>query len=410
MIQQLKDAFKKSYIQYLIICCAFIISIVYLYRNFTLSYFNIYRHTIFDYHSFFFHSHNLFILDLLGINFSFNFPFYLIFGVLSILLFGLIASRLFGKRLAPLSVLFFAISGWLGYLIVFESFYIYLMFLILVFCWGYILLLGKHTKLGRLLIISSTALLILSALSTAIMTIFVLTILILFKFLDKRSLSYLLSTIIIIFLFLGAVMFSKTSAVKNIYSTQITFLSDPGILNESNRLQGNTKQEGFPLLARLVENKYLYTTKYIALKTASHLNPSAYFTQEEKLANFSFTPPIFLGLIIPFAYGLYGLTKQPKNRKYLLLGFCLTIPSILSQKMIDLNRLVLIAPLIFLIVGFGIKQLIQNRNRLSRILFVSTIILVVLQFAFVANDINRREETRYNVVFGENPSFEVGKQ
>ncbi len=355
---------------------------------------------LYPYH---FNAQNLFILDLLG--FSFQFPILIFFSLsfVNILLFGLISCNIFPSKFRFYPLLIFSLTPIFHYLTVTGSFYIYVLTFILLSVYGLILIKNEHPTLGRNLFLISSLISIYSSLPLAIMYIFAI-------FISKQKFVVIL-IFLLGFLPLILISFQKQHAFRNIYQNQITIFANPGLLSESNRLQGDSKKAGFTYLSKLSENRYLYLSKHVTLKFLNHFSPAVYFTAQEKLLGFSFTPPIFLSFLIPFIIGLFAAINQPKIRKYLLYSLVLIIPSLLSQKIIDINRLVLIFPVIVGIISLGFINIQANlyQRKYKIVLFV-TIALLLIQIAFTIYDMKLLEVQRYIKYFGDNILYEVGRQ
>ncbi len=190
---------------------------------------------------------------------------------------------------------------------------------------------------------------------------------------------------------------------------EIKIFSDPGLVNTVNRYQGAAGKEGYKNLARISENRYLFFAEYSALKYFTQLVPEAFFTPQYKLLGFSFSPPILLGFIIPFAYGLYKLLQKSNSRKILFISTLLVIPSVLANDLVSLNRLVLFSPVIIFIISFGLIYLYGlKKSKTAKAFLLLTIILVIFQLIVTFSDIKTRERQRFERYFGE--KFELVEQ
>ena len=94
-------------------------------------------------------------------------------------------------------------------------------------------------------------------------------------------------------------------------------------------------------------------------------------------------------------YGLYLILSFKTRRRYLLLSLVLIIPSFLSEKMVDLNRLVLFEPVIIFIAVYGLQGFYNNKKLLTKIILCLSLILVLFQFLVTISDINSREYPRF---------------
>jgi hypothetical protein len=146
----------------------------------------------------------------------------------------------------------------------------------------------------------------------------------------------------------------------------------------------------------------LFYSEYLILKYVSQLVPNVFFTPQFKLLGFSFSPPIFLGFIIPFAYGLYRLLKDAGARKIILISTILVVPSVLANELVSLNRLILVSPVLIFIITFGLTYMYKLRTtKVSKIFLTLTLILIVFQTIVTITDIRFREMARFNQYFGQ---------
>lgn len=179
---------------------------------------------------------------------------------------------------------------------------------------------------------------------------------------------------------------------------QFTIFSNIGLLNTVNEYRGETNQTIFAPIAKVVENKYIYFSEHLLFNTLKQFTPATYFTNQIQLLGFSFSPPIYLGFLIPFLFGLAKLSKKIfKARIYeITTVFLLVLPSILLKDSPNLPALVLVSPIIFLCISIGLYEFIENpKNKIFRLLLVLTISLVALQFFTTLSDIAIREPVRF---------------
>lgn len=340
-----------------------------------------------------FSDQTLFFLDLLG--FSNGMPGWLIyiFGLMDLLLIFLVG-RIFFKRItAYLFMLFFGLSPWFIYSVIAGSFYIYLLGLLLVIFLSLDLMRSGRSKIGRILFVLSSSILLYSSIILFLSyTLFIIgTILLGFIKISKIWSGLLLVFIICIPLFF--LSFKNYVGLKNIFHNQVNFLSDPGIVNSINVFQGESKKQAFRYLSKISENKYSYVSRYMILKLIQNVIPSTFFTPEEKLLGFSFAPPVYFGMLIPFLYGLYLIARSRNLRRYLILSLILVIPSFFSKMIVDLNRLILFMPVIFFIVVYGFEKLNTEKTTKLVVVFCSTLILI--QFIVTISDLSLREYPRF---------------
>lgn len=350
---------------------------------------------------------SLFFPDLIGRNMFIPYQLLLLFETGNLILLWLIGRRIFGKYpfLLPL---IYTVSPWSSYLLVGESLYILLLFLLLVGFWGLLLI-----KTRRILatILMSVAILGLgySSLSLLILLPFIF-LLPIFKVITFKDVKFAFAIIIILIFPLLFLIQKNTIGFTNILNNEVKVFSDPGILNMINNYQGAAQKIGLGNLAKISENKYLFTIENILIKYTKQLVPSTYFTSQEKLLNFSFTPPIFIGFLIPFLFGLYSLLHSPFLRKAIFLSSILVVPSVLSGQKVDLNRLIIFAPVVMIVISFGIIELIKTKKKIHYPFLVLTLILIIFQSLVVISDIDLREKARFSKFYEFERNFEVGKQ
>lgn len=346
--------------------------------------------------------------DLIEFNFSFPFWFYLFINLVNIFLIWLLAKKFFLRRLALIPVLVYCLSPWSFYLMVSKSSYIYLLCYMLITALGILLIKSKKSKIGILIFILGVVLSLYSSLLMLIIYPIIITCLILSKFITFRQLTNSIFISILICLPLIFFMIRNQVGVKNIYHNQVTLFVDPGHLNAVNKFLGESSKAGLNFLARMGENKYLYLSKYLVLKLTKHLTPSTFFTPQERLLNFSFSPPIFLGFLIPFLYGLYLVLKSPNLRLGLIISLILLIPSIVSKSMVNLNRLLLYEPVMAFIISLGLVRIAEKKGKIYQFALFLMVILVITQFMVTIFDINFREYARYERYF--KGALQIGEQ
>ncbi len=352
---------------------------------------------------------NFFVLELIGRRIYFPSEALYFFDLGNLILIWLIGRSFFTKNASLIPPLVYAISPWSNYLVSGESFYVYLSFLVLVMSYGLFLIKSEKNSIG-LILLGSTAVIALYSSFLMIVTIPVIFLLLIvsknysFSILKKAILIIVISTLPLFFL-----IYFHQVGFKNILSNEIQIFSDPGLINMVNKYQGDARQEGFGIFAKLAENKYIFYPEFILLKFTKQFTPSTFFTSQEKLLSFSFTSPIFFGFLLPFFYGLYKILKSPFLRKILIISSVLVIPSILSKHIVDLNRLVIFSPVVILIISYGLIEIYkQRKDRRIYLFLVLTISLVVLQLIVSLSDIHLREKARFVKYHGEN--YEIEKQ
>lgn len=337
----------------------------------------------------------LFFSDLLGFSAGFSAWVIYIFGLLDVLLVWLIGKIFFKKFYAYFFMALFSLSPWFTYSVATGSFYIYLLFLILACFLGLYLIQSERRRIGNLVFIIFSILLLYSSIVFLVSYFLLVSGLIVFRVIQFNNIKLALLIILIICLPSIVLIFKNTVGFKNVLSNQINFLSNPGLQSNINVFQGESKKVGLVFVSKLSENKYIYTLKYVILKFTKNIVPSTFFTPEEKLLGFSFTPPIYLGLLIPFLYGGYLILNLKMMRKYLFLSLILVLPSFFSEKMVDLNRLILFEPVAIFIIVYGLERLSNVNKKLARIIYSLCFVLVFIQIIVTLSDISLREYPRF---------------
>lgn len=325
----------------------------------------------------------------------------------NLILIWLISKQLFNK-FSLLPVLIYGLIPWGSYLLAAGSFYIYLLFLLLDITYG-LLLINSKRLLAPFLVIGGIVLGIYSSLLLLLILPIILTLAVILKVIPFNNIKKVFLVSVIFAVPLLILIYNNQPALKNILNNEVKIFSDPGLLNMVNSYQGEASQANLGKFAKISENRYVFFTEYIFLKYLKQLVPSTYFTQQEKLLNFSFSPPIYFGFLIPFAFGLYRILKSSSLRKALFLSTLLVIPSVLAKSMVDLNRLFIFMPVIILVSTFGLILLFEQKKKKKIAIFLAiTIFLIILQALVTISDIQLREKDRYIKYFGQN--YEIGKQ
>lgn len=354
--------------------------------------------------------HNLFFLELIGkISFYFPFGVLLILEIGNVVLFWLIG-RLLLPKYSIIPPFIYSIAPWGVYSLVLGSFYTYLLFLTLLFFYGLLLIRNNKQLIGNILIGVSVANFIYSSVFGLLLVIILGAILVLKEFtVRKLKISLIILSIVFIpYLFL---VVSNTIGFINVFKNETKVFSDPGIINTVNEYQTSSTKKGLQKIAKISENKYIFSSEYIAVKFLKQLIPSTMFTSEGKLGHFSFTPPILLGFLIPFIYGLSQMSKKNSLRRVLILSVILVLPSTLALQGVDLNRLLIFIPTIVILISYGLVVLWTNRREsIHKVLLYMTIFLVIFQFLVTLYDIPLRERNRFNKYFYFEKNFEVSKQ
>lgn len=293
----------------------------------------------------YYNAQNLFFADLSGKLVTIRDLPYIIFPILSVLLIWRIGKFFFKGNLSLIPPLIFLLSPWGWYLSFAHSIYIFYLFLTLSAVYGIILIKSQDVILGN--VILSIAI-FMAINSSSILFILIPLLILISTILKIISFNNIKASIIILVLFAYLPLFNliriSPISFKSNLAKEVKIFSDPGLINSVNRYQGAATQVGLAPLARISENKYLFYSEYFALKYIDQLIPETFFTPQYKLLGFSFSPPIFLGFLIPFSYGLYKLLQKSRPAIIILALTILVIPSVLSGNLVSLNRLILFFP------------------------------------------------------------------
>lgn len=352
---------------------------------------------------------NFFFSELLSKPFSISLPLILLCDLGIFYLMLLISKKVFIGRSYLLVLLIYSISPWSMYLVAAQSFYVFLLFFLMLFAYTIFLLKENKKIFGNILLVSSIIIICYSSFILFIVLPLLITTILVTRIINFRLIKKSLIFSCIALIPLIILMFNNQEGVYNISKNQIKILDNPGLINSVDMFLGEARSVGYGNLARLTENKYVYLSKYLLLKLMKNTSPVTFFTQQEKLLNFSFTPPILFGFLLPFLFGTYLLFISRDLRKYLILFVILIIPSFLSSALVDLNRLLVIEPLIIFTITYGLIKFKESKNIiLSRYLLFIVFFIVFIQYWVTLSDIVIREYQRYGRVYQD--SFKTGKQ
>jgi hypothetical protein len=326
---------------------------------------------------------------------------YFLFPSFCFVIFWLISGKIFKKPQSFIPPVIFILSPWMWYLSSAHSFYIFFFFLTLTIVYGIILIRSARIITGNLFIILASTMTVYSSSLFLIFIPLTFIILVISKILSFRSLKISIVSLVILISPLLFIINKNQTEFKNNFINEVKIFSDPSLLNSINRFQGAAARIGLKNLSRISENKYLFFGEYVSLKYITQLVPKTFFTPEYKLSGFSFNPPVFMGFVIPFVYGLYLALKKPDLRKIIFISSLLTVPSILANEQVALNRLILFSPIVFLLISYGLINLYRKRGETTaRSFLMLTLFLVMFQLIVVINDIRHKERQRVVQYFG----------
>ena len=178
------------------------------------------------------------------------------FGSLSALL--LIGKKFFSDNNYLVVGFVYALSPWTVYLLVAQSFYIFILFLFLIIFYSLILIKDDRKYLGNsLLIVSTTVILYSSLLLWAVLPAMLFSSIFL-KLISFTKIKYSIVTIGVLILPVIFLSFMNQVGIKNVSANQVQLFSYPGLVNGINVLQGESSISGFRNLSKMSENKYIY--------------------------------------------------------------------------------------------------------------------------------------------------------
>lgn len=360
--------------------------------------------------------------DLLGQHTFFPVELLLYVQIANLLLLWTISKNILEGFYSLLPSFLLSISPWTIYLASANSFYIYLLFFILVMIYGLILIAKSKPTLGTICFLIGFAL---SIYSSYLMLLTIPIFIVSFMLLKVVPANKIIRPLIFASISLLPLLFislTHLSSIKNISRGEIGAFTDPGLLNSINYQRGSAEEDGFGILAKVADNKYVNYSEFVLLKSIKNLAPSSYFTSQEKLLGFSYSPPIYLGFVIPFFYGIFvlldpkaikifpKLKKLPQSvfLKILLLSCIFLLPVILSKQIVDLNRLVLLSPIIFTVTSIGFIAILKQKKRYSPYLILFFLSLIIFQMGVTFKDIQTKESTRVIKYYGQ--SYKISGQ
>lgn len=335
-----------------------------------------------------FSKETLLLTDLLGHGLSVPGWLILGFGVGNLILIFFVGRELFTSQTALLAALLYAISPWTIYSEVSGSIYILLAFLLLLLFWSKVL-----AKKNEQFVFLSVAVSVVAIYSNVLMWLIIPTTL---WALGLRKKDLKSGPFLLVILFVTPLLFlvmKNPQAIRNIFFSQLALFSNVGLVNAVNTFRGELLGTPYYKIGKLVENRYFYLSEHFFLNFLNHLSPVTYFTPQFKLLGFSFSPPIFVGWLVPFFYGLKK-TRRYLNKERLAVLFVLLLPSILSRESPDLTKAVLLSPILFLAIAAGVVRLYKSQSFILRLLLLVSVCLVLFQGLVTMADISNREPVR----------------
>lgn len=335
-------------------------------------------------------------LFLTFLNKSINLPIYIFYivGLINVLLTYFLAKSFFEERIGVLSSFFYAISPWAVYMELSGSIYTIYTLLILLICLSLIRIRREYNILWIGIKFICVLVLLYSNLIIGLI-LFLFSLLFLSDISDfKKYIRYFFIAAFLSLLPLLLIFIFKGSQLKSFFYNEVTIFSDPGFINSVNVYQGENKKAHINIPGKIIENKYTYGFEYVANNFLSNISLVTYFTNQSKILDFSFSPPIFIALLIPFSFGIFMLSKSVKtNKKWILIGL-LILPSLLSQYSPNLSKLIIISPFVFTIIGYGLNYQLKYKQKTAKYLIFIVLTIFILQFFVTLEDITTREPLR----------------
>ncbi len=344
--------------------------------------------------------HPLFSLELLEVHWSAPYLLYPLLSIVNVFLVWLIGINVINGFKKHLPGFIFAICFWPIYLASGSSFYIFLLAPILLTYLGLIYIIKLKSKLGIILTVVGVVISFYSSVLMLPLFLMQLVIALGLSIIRFNQIKFVLFLVIILSIPLGFIMFGNIPGVKGVFNNEVRITSNTGEFATINVLRSESNRSGFLFQSKIVENKYAYLSKHLIYKVLTNLSPINFFAPEEKLLNFSFSSPIFLGLLFPFLFGIYILMKSLNTARYLALFSTLIFPSILSEKILDLNRLVILLPIIIFIISFGVIKIIESQKRELILIGLLMIIFIFFEVTISIFDIKLRDYIRLERAWG----------
>lgn len=338
----------------------------------------------------------IFITDLLGNGQSLNWLVTTLFGLTNIGVLFLVFYRILKKKYSLVIALLYSVSPWAAYLDISGSIYVFLLTWILLLFYGVQLLKEGGFKKGFLVTLISVVILFYTHFLMLLVILPILFVIFKNKIFDSFQVKIFIIILSILLVPLLILMINNKEGMINLTRLHVSLFTDPGLINSVRQFQGELGKGYLSLIGKIIENKYAFVSEHIINSVLKQFTPGTYFTYQAKLLGFSFSPPILLGFIIPFIVGL------PKSLSYLktikiswLILFALLLPSILSKNSPDLNKLILIAPIIYFPIVLGITKLFDRiGGKINRVLLAIFLILIFFQSLVLLIDIPVLEKLR----------------
>ncbi len=313
---------------------------------------------------------------------------------------------MFGKQNSKYFLIIIIFSPWYYYLALANSFFILPLFLSLLMMYGMLKIKDKDDFYGKpLFLIGSVGGIYTYSLSIICIPLFIILVNHYFK---NNMGSKLIKFIFLLSLPLIFIIFIFKSAFLNILRNDVSVFSDPSFINSVNQYQGHAENDGLKNLSRLSQNKYLFSVQYLTSKYLSQIMPDTFFTFKYNLLKYSFNPPIFAAFLIPFLYGIYLISKSKDARILFITSTIFSLPSVLSNNAVSINKLLLFSPVVFLTIFKGLNQMLNYKSQKLINLFLKImIVLFIFQFLYTIIDLSYFEQKRIFNYFRGNESMEI---
>lgn len=319
-----------------------------------------------------------FVFQLLSFSLPFSVYFYLILSSINGFLFYKIGAYKV-PFLGFVALGLYAFSPWFIYADISQSIYVFGVLGVLMTIFGY---LKNDSRNGYRLLLGGGLLLSYVFLFGFIYYIFLLTLC------YRKDRQKLLSGIIPLVPLL-CLAFYNIEGLKNIIQLEFSVFNDIGIINAINVFQGNLYQLGWGSGGKLIINKFSYFFLVIFDSICRILSPVTYFSAERRMFGFSNLFPLSFVLILPLLFGLKKLFENKLFSTVIAAFFLLSISSLFTSKIFQLEKLLLIAPFLVFLISFGVHELYIKKYKktlmIITIIFIVSFIISFIDFSLYEN-------------------------
>lgn len=248
--------------------------------------------------------------------------------------------------------------------------------------WGICFLIKKENRINSLV----SAIFFTGSIYATKTAWFFVAIFFLLMVLGYKKISYKRFFMIFLLIFLFSLpilvnFFGFKSFSQSLRENDLSFFGDISILNNINKMRGESLTGGNSILGKLFYNKSYFILLLIE-NFLKHFNPRFYFSfgDQNSLHGLSNFGPIYLVLLSVFLIGIFDMVKsRAKNGMFLAIWFvAATIPSTLSIKNPDVFKSIFIFPVLIIVTSWGILKL----SRKTILLVFIPLLIFNLLFVF----------------------------